>query len=196
MLLNVLNLSSHGLYQMFEELTQRTSTALINRAKNLSKITLSESLSVSIPFACFKRITTSSDCSQLTSISSNGIGVYVLAMDGASSAKEAQCCLAEYKAAEGKGLKFPRFNKLGQVGASSVLYVGSSHKLKRRINEQLFNCTKETYALRLSRWAQSMNGSLSVKVAVFESATKSQLQDIEDQLASELLPIFGKRGSV
>lgn len=180
---------------MFEELAKRTSSALMGRAEDLSAISLSESSCISIPFTCLQTNTTRGLCDKLTSIKKSA-GIYVIEMDGSNHAKGVQDLLKNYKCAYEKELKFPKFNILKNNDKSKVLYVGSSQDLKKRLNEHLCDCSSQTYALRLSRWAGSLNGNLHVKIAVFEGASRNQLQDLEDQLAYELRPIFGRRGGI
>lgn len=181
---------------MFEELAKRTSSAFMGRAQDLVAITPSEICCISIPFTRLQTNISRSSCDRLTSIKSKSAGVYVIEMDGSNRAKDAQDLLGKYKDTYGKELKFSKFNILKDDDESKILYVGSSQDLKKRLNEHLHDCSSKTYALRLSRWACSLNGNLHVKFAVFEGTSRSQLQDLEDQLASELRPIFGRRGGI
>lgn len=74
---------------------------------------------------------------------------------------------------------------------SPVLYVGSSTTgVKNRINQHLGDCPNKTYALRLKNW---FKGKYKITVLVYDEPIEV-LQIIEDALAFELKPAFGKKG--
>jgi len=75
---------------------------------------------------------------------------------------------------------------------SDVLYVGSSRKnLKNRLLQHAGLGYRKTYALHLKEW---FSGELKITVKNY-NVSDSVLQLIEDAIAFELLPAFGKRGS-
>ena len=75
---------------------------------------------------------------------------------------------------------------------SNVLYVGSSTTgLKKRISEHAGDGSASTYALHLSHW---FKGKYRVTIKVYDEPL-AVLQIIEDALAHELRPAFGKTGA-
>lgn len=75
---------------------------------------------------------------------------------------------------------------------STVMYVGSSTTgLRRRIEEHMGLGGPGTYALHLTHWFQ---GKCRIVVRQYDVAD-GVLQIIEDALAHELKPAFGKRGA-
>lgn len=82
--------------------------------------------------------------------------------------------------------KCPKPNK-----PSSVLYVGSSTtNLKRRLEQHLGNGPKATYALNLNCW---FKGEYRISIKEYR-VPRSILQILEDNLARQLGPAFGKLG--
>jgi len=74
---------------------------------------------------------------------------------------------------------------------SNVLYVGSSiSNLKYRLNQHLGKGARQTYALHLSCW---FKGKVTIKIMEYNT-TPEILQLIEDSIAFDLQPAFGKRG--
>jgi len=74
---------------------------------------------------------------------------------------------------------------------NNVLYVGSSSTgLKKRISEHLGDGSSSTYALQLKHW---FKGTHKVTVKVYD-VPAAVLQIVEDALAHELRPAFGKMG--
>jgi hypothetical protein len=90
----------------------------------------------------------------------------------------------KYKATGNR--KCPKANE-----ASKVMYVGSSlGGIKRRIKEHKGYGSKSTYALNLDSWFKQ-----PCRITVYEYDVRPQvLQLIEDSLAHDLEPAFGKRG--
>jgi hypothetical protein len=75
---------------------------------------------------------------------------------------------------------------------STILYVGSSSTgLKKRLEEHTIKCSKKTHALRLNEWFE---GNYKIDVKVYD-VPRAILQLIEDNLAHNLNPAFGKKGS-
>lgn len=75
--------------------------------------------------------------------------------------------------------------------SSETLYVGSSTTgVKKRLEEHTKKVNKKTYALRLNDW---FNGNYEIDVKVYD-VSREILQLIEDNLANELKPAFGKKG--
>ncbi|QYU70519.1 GIY-YIG nuclease family protein [Leptolyngbya sp. 15MV] len=86
-------------------------------------------------------------------------------------------------------LKFPQ-------QPTRVLYVGSSSNLKKRILEHLGFGAQTTYALHLRFWAQGF-GDISINIMRYPAEIELDLfLFLEDQWARELIPLFGRRGSL
>lgn len=79
---------------------------------------------------------------------------------------------------------------------SHIMYVGSSQKLPHRILEHLGFGSKSTYALNLAHWASELVGTFTVDAQVYDEVTPEVLCALEDQLAVEVRPLFGRRGSL
>lgn len=93
--------------------------------------------------------------------------------------------LAKFKTESDR--KCPKLNS-----PSGVMYVGSSTTgLQKRINEHFGDGHKATYALNLGHW---FKGDFEVSIRVYNKPPKV-IQLIEDALAYDLQPAFGKRGS-
>lgn len=75
---------------------------------------------------------------------------------------------------------------------SKVLYVGSSrNNLKQRLLQHAGYGYRKTYALHLKDW---FVGSIKITVRQYDTPSDSVLQMIEDSIAFDLQPAFGKRG--
>ena len=75
---------------------------------------------------------------------------------------------------------------------SKVLYVGSSQSnMKQRLQQHVGLGYKKTYALHLRDW---FNGEVKITVKAYD-VENEVLQLIEDALAFDLQPAFGKRGT-
>lgn len=75
---------------------------------------------------------------------------------------------------------------------SQILYVGScTTKLKNRLEQHTLKCNQHTHALRLYEW---FTGNYEIEIQLYD-VSKSFLQLIEDNLAYNLKPAFGKRGN-
>jgi hypothetical protein len=75
---------------------------------------------------------------------------------------------------------------------SRTLYVGSSTTgLKARIRQHIGDGHKGTSALHLKEWC---NEPYQVRVLVYRSVPRPVLQIVEDSMAYELKPAFGKSG--
>jgi len=80
----------------------------------------------------------------------------------------------------------PRLNK-----PSQTMYVGSSTtNLKKRIKEHLGEGSKSTYSLQLKYW---FKGNYKITIYTYDISSNI-LQIIEDNLAYNFKPAFGKQG--
>lgn len=87
--------------------------------------------------------------------------------------------------------KFARDNKSTD---SEYVYVGSctTTKLGNRFKQHCGYGHPKTYSLQLSKWLS--DSELTFTFCYFEVENKDLVQYIEDQLHSELKPLFGKSG--
>lgn len=91
---------------------------------------------------------------------------------------------------------FARVNKRRGCLGSRCLYVGKSEKAAERLRQHLTEANLATFAIHLNYWPKDIPGNLIVKVIGVAGVQSILLPFIEDQMASEMPPILGKRGSV
>jgi len=104
-----------------------------------------------------------------------------------------EACCAAFKASKDKKERaYARLNG----GLSKTLYVGSSLKIKTRINEHLgFHKSKSTYSLQIKHWATNIEGAFQISICRFDKGDKKVIQTIEDGIWANLNPVFGRQGS-
>ncbi len=87
--------------------------------------------------------------------------------------------------------KFAKAN--AQDKQPACIYVGSSNKFARRIEEHLGRVSDSTYAIRFSEWLPK---NVTIQCFCFEVNTQKQdvLQELENGLWNRFRPIIGKRG--
>ncbi len=84
---------------------------------------------------------------------------------------------------------YPKLNEKNQY--NSVLYVGSSKgNLRTRLTQHIKGDSRKTSSLKLNEW---FKGTYKIEIKVYEEK-QSVLQIIEDNLAYQLKPVFGKMG--
>ena len=94
---------------------------------------------------------------------------------------------------EEEGLKGEKGMRCAQPNSpSEILYIGSSTTgVRRRLREHTTKLgSLKTYALRLNNW---FKGQYQIHIKEYD-VSRDVLQLIEDNLAFELKPAFGKRG--
>jgi hypothetical protein len=93
-----------------------------------------------------------------------------------------------------RGFDGPKVNK-GTEG-STTLYVGSSEDIQKRLREHLWTTRSgSTYAMHLSRWCPSGEGSVRVRVqAILHNESRDLRQDLEDAVWHQFKPRLGKPG--
>lgn len=91
---------------------------------------------------------------------------------------------------------FARVNKRKRNVGSRCLYIGKSEKAAERIRQHLTEAHPATFAIHLNYWPNDIPGNLIVRVIGVSDVQSVLVPFIEDQLASEMLPILGRRGSV
>ncbi|SCW76270.1 hypothetical protein SAMN02927924_02678 [Sphingobium faniae] len=91
---------------------------------------------------------------------------------------------------------YPRVNPVAAGRNSRCLYVGTSRKTAARVRQHLGAGNARTYALHLSWWATSLPGSVLLDIHEYGDDTPDEmLVVLEEQLARELDPVLGRRGS-
>lgn len=91
---------------------------------------------------------------------------------------------------------YARVNKRKGCLGSRCLYVGKSEKAAERLRQHLTEAHRATFAIHFNYWPNDIPGNLNVKVIGVAGISSMLLPFIEDQMAREIPPILGKRGSV
>lgn len=93
------------------------------------------------------------------------------------------------------GRSYSRVLPLGEA-PTNVLYVGSSRTLRKRLMEHLGFGQKKTFSLHLRQWGCGL-GPARIDVRAYPADLPNALLcALEDHMADQLRPLFGKRGSV
>lgn len=123
----------------------------------------------------------------------NGSCVYCISVDNLETAERVWEDFGDLLPPAQRGFKASRRNTNHDM--TSVLYVGSSEGIRRRLKEHLWEASASTYALNMHRWVQGRAGSVTVRVQTVLNPQNRQLtQDLEDALWDSHRPLFGKRG--
>lgn len=95
-------------------------------------------------------------------------------------------------------LAYPRPNKQREELSQDCLYVGTSRKTSVRLAEHLGFGHNQTYAMHLSKWANSLDGGIEIRIRKFDlnSGRFHLLTYLEDALARHLKPMLGRRGNL
>ena len=131
--------------------------------------------------------------------------LYVITLDDAVDPEALKSAFCDAKKRD--DLKLPQDNQL----ISDVLYVGSScatknrkRTLRSRLRQHLIRSDKGTYALSLAEWTSKLSGGIIVKGWQYpyigegpegEVSGRKIVLAVEDWLAAETRPMFGRRGS-
>lgn len=116
--------------------------------------------------------------------------IYRLSVKNQAGAQELRDAFDNYKVLDGH--KLPRKN---DVNDSNIVYVGSSQKIKQRLQQHLNKCGKDTYALKMHLWCPDTVNSITVEVATVRGNVEATIiQDIEDTIWRNSRPMFGKIG--
>ncbi len=94
------------------------------------------------------------------------------------------------------GRSYSRLLPKPQARESRCAYVGSSENLVKRMKEHFGFGHKATYALHMNRWANDL-GPVRIEVREYQQKTeKTLILILEDAWSDELIPLFGRRGSL
>lgn len=111
----------------------------------------------------------------------------------AADVETATQLVEEFKTREAKDFAGARVNP-GTEG-STVLYVGGSGKVRRRLREHLWRAGSKTYAMHFERWCKVTDGTLTIGVQpILNVGDPVVRQDLEDAVWRELRPRLGKLG--
>jgi hypothetical protein len=120
--------------------------------------------------------------------------LYSISVGKAETAEAIVNAFGELPSESARGYRLPRRNPA--VQGHTILYVGGSEDIRRRLKEHIGVASATTYAMNLQRWCPQFDDFVTVKVQSFSPAASRECrQDIEDALWVSLQPIFGKRGS-
>ena len=100
------------------------------------------------------------------------------------------------EAAKADKLDARAYSRVNALSDSRCLYVGSSKSLPSRLLQHLGYGARTTYSLQLSHWAREISGAFTIEALIYESIDQTTLCQLEDQLAIDQTPLFGRRGSV
>ena len=120
--------------------------------------------------------------------------LYSLSVDSLETAQTIKSAFDNLPNEETRGYRLPRRNP--DNPRQTVLYVGGSGNIRRRLKEHLDAAHARTYAMNLRKWCPAFEGAITVKVQAFSpDVSRECRQDIEDSLWANLKPIFGKSGA-
>ena len=184
------------------DLIERTVKALRDIADKISQGSLVEPVEFIIPMFDIGSERMATHCRHIfETIGRKQLGVYSIEFDADVPLDRVYVTIDSLKdenvaLPKADRTRFARVNKRKDCEGSRCLYVGKSEKIAERLKEHLHYVHYTTYALHLNRWPNDMPGNLIVKVIRVAGVQSILLPFIEDQMASEMPPILGKRGSV
>lgn len=124
----------------------------------------------------------------------NKTAIYTVKIDSRDQCHVARNLMINAREAKIGDRKYSRV--LRPFEESEYLYVGSSRDVTKRIVEHFGFGPKATYSLHLASWAGSLPGEVEIGITMYEDIDREVLCALEDHLARELKPMFGRRGSV
>ncbi len=183
-------------------LIARTATSLRDLAEQLEQGTLIDPVEWVIPMADIGTDRMDAHCDAIAArLGKKHLAVYAICFDDAVPLERVYE-VVDGKKAENKTLPvdqrraFARVNKRKGCLGSRCLYVGQSEKAAGRLRQHLVEAHPATFAIHLKYWPNDIPGNLIVKVIGVAGVQSMLLPFIEDQMAREMPPILGKRGSV
>ena len=183
-------------------LIARTASSLRNLADQLEQGTLIDPVEWVIPMADIGSDRMDAHCDAIAGrLGKRHLAVYAICFDD-DVPLERVYEIVDGNKAKNKTLPvherraFARVNKRKGCLGSRCLYVGKSEKAAERLRQHLTEANPATFAIHLNYWPNDISGNLIVKVIGVEGVQSVLLPFIEDQMASEMPPILGKRGSV
>lgn len=155
------------------------------------------------------RATWTLTCSEIGEIATNGLAeniakeigkgcrsIYVFSLSDDCRADDARGAIMSARAEKRDGRAFPRVNATDLCAESRCLYVGSSRNTASRILQHFGLGARQTYAMHLGWWMCDLAGAVRLDVYRYGADTPDDMLPVlEDQLARELRPMLGRRGS-
>ena len=120
----------------------------------------------------------------------NSAAIYRLTVNDQDGASRLRDAFVGYEPQDGHVL-----SRNNNVVNSTAVYVGSSQKIGRRLQQHLHTCARGTYALKMHLWCPDADNHVSVEVSAVSGAVEASLiQDVEDALWRSSRPMFGRLG--
>lgn|GEM_PF-5629716 len=180
----------------------RTANSLRNLADQLEQGSVGDPVEWTIPMADIGTVRMNDHCDAIAArFGRKRLAVYAICFDDKVPLERVYEVVDRIKV-ENKALPveertaFARINNRKDCLGSKCLYVGKSEKVAARLKEHLTQANRATYAIHMDRWPCDLPGNLIIRVIEVEGVASSMLPFLEDQLAGEMPPILGKRGSV
>ena len=184
------------------DLIARTVVTLREMADDLEQGTLIDPVEWVIPMSDIGSTRMEAHCDAIAArLGKKHLAVYAICFDASVPLERVYEIVDGHKAMN-KALPvaerraFARVNKRKGCLGSRCLYVGKSEKAAERLRQHLIEAHPATFAVHLAHWPRDLPGNLLVKVIGVAGVQSVLLPFIEDQMASEMPPILGKRGSV
>lgn len=183
-----------------EDLIARTAKGLRTLAGQIERGKLSDTFEHVIPMADIGTERMEGHCKAIAArFPSKSLAVYSLSFDEAVPLQRVYDVVDGNRSANltkpvEERTAFARVNKRDGK-ENRCLYVGKSEKVALRLKEHLTKANRATYAIHMNRWPSDIPGSLIVRVIEVADIKRSLLPFLEDQLAGEMQPILGRRGS-
>jgi hypothetical protein len=184
------------------DLIARTAASLRELAIQIEKGTLLEPIDWTIPMSDVASDRMSAHCDLIASrLGNKQLGVYAIYFDEGVPVERVYQFIDQNKIENNKRpvaerRAFAKVNERELCLGSRCLYVGKSKNTSSRLKQHLIEAPIKTYAIHMKYWPRDISGNLIVKTIGVAGVESALLPFIEDQLAREMPPILGKRGSV
>lgn len=125
---------------------------------------------------------------ELESLKIRGYIIYIVTTSEKISLEE---LIEEKKRSKVFHYSFPQVNEKHFIEGNKYLYIGSSKEISSRLKQHLgFIGSDKTFSLRLNNWAKGRK----IKIDLYETDTKDNMQLFEDLLWKEHKPMLGRMG--
>tara|TARA_R110000868_G_scaffold62782_7_gene189546 strand:- start:4605 stop:5153 length:549 start_codon:yes stop_codon:yes gene_type:complete len=175
-------------------LSSRTAVGLFELAKLVSAAPIAKAITRKIAFAELSSMNKSDLQNEFKEQFGNGSrSLYSIKLNSQADCADTWEALRSAKAEKICGRSYSRVHPFN---SSPCLYVGSSSNLTKRLMEHVGFGAKGTYSLHLLCWASGLRGGLDIDALIYPEISQQILCAMEDQMAVESQPMFGRRGSV
>ncbi len=169
-------------------------------ADNIEKIQPIDRIPIQFDFSEFKHSSDASLKEKITEkVDPNFQSIYSFHLSNLDLADEFYEAFKNTRENKIDGRAYARLNKeTDEKKFGNCFYVGSSRNIIVRLEQHLGLRAPKTYSLQMKHWANGLNGGFEICVHKFEldSEKLKLLPYLEDRLAWELNPMFGRRGSL